>query len=133
MFKGEKAAAQPLYEQAAREFQSLRDKGDESLFLADNLIQVTARLGRRDEVARQANALIEQTSKDQWRFPRTKEVLARTYLVLGDIDRALPLVEQALSMQGETSLTAATLRLDPTWDAVRSDPRFVKLVSEQHR
>lgn len=127
--KGEKALAQPLYEQAEREFQELRDKGDESLDVADNLINVEAHLGHSEEVQRQAEALIARTSKDQWRYARTKEVLGRAYLALGDLDRVFPLLEQALAVPGDSSLTAATLRLDPRFDPIRNDPRFGKLLS----
>jgi serine/threonine-protein kinase len=128
--KGEKELASSLYEQAERELKELRDKGDESLFLLDNLIDVEARLGRREEVQRQANALIRRTQKDQWRYPQTEDVLARAYVALGDVDRAFPLLEHALAAPGENSLTTAILRLDPTFDPIRNDPRFKKL-SEQ--
>ncbi len=56
-------------------------------------------------------------------------MLARAYLALGDLDRAFPLLEHALAVPGDNSLTAATLRLDPTFDQVRNDPRFSKLLS----
>ena len=127
--KGEKTLAQPLYEQAEREFQDLRAKGDESLDLADALIQGEARLGRREEVQRQAEALIARTSKDRWRYPRTEEILARAYVALGDFDRAFPLLEQALAANGEISFTAAILRLDPAFDPIRGDPRYGKLLT----
>ena len=127
--KGEKALAQPLFEQAWRELKELRDKGDESLFLADNLIGVEARLGHREEVQRQAAALIARTSKDHWRYPQTEQVLAQAYLALGDLDRAFPLLEHALAVPGATSLTVAVLRLDPRFDQIRNDPRFGRLLS----
>ena len=127
--QGERAMAQPLYQQAEREFKDLQEKGDESLLVADNLIEVEGHLGRREEMQRQADALIARTSKDRWRYPHTNEVLARAYLALGDLDRAFPLLEHALAVPGDTSLTVSTLRLDPTFDPVRNDPRFAKLLS----
>lgn len=126
--KGETALAQPLYEQAERELLNVRASGDESLWLADTLIEVQAHLGKRTEVEHEAESLIAQTQKDQWRYPITETVLARAYVALGDIDRALPLLTHALSVPADTSITVADLRLDPAWDSARDDPRFQKLV-----
>jgi TolB-like protein/Tfp pilus assembly protein PilF len=128
--KGEKAMAQTLFEQAERELKDLRAKGDKSLWLADTLINVEARLGHREEVQREAEALIEQSRKDKWRYPRTEEVLARSYFALGDNDRAWPLLEHAVSAPADQSLTVANLRLDPIWDPIRNEPRFQKLIAE---
>ena len=108
----------------------LRAKGDKSLWLADTLINVEARLGHREEVQREAEALIEQSRKDKWRYPRTEEVLARSYFALGDNDRAWPLLEHAVSAPADQSLTVANLRLDPIWDPIRNEPRFQKLIAE---
>jgi hypothetical protein len=43
------------------------------------------------------------------------------------MEKALPLLQDALSKPNGT--TAATLRLDPAWDAVRHDSRFQKLAN----
>ncbi|MEY2493915.1 MAG: adenylate cyclase [Verrucomicrobiota bacterium] len=125
--KGDRAAAQPLLLQAESELNRLRASGDNGLFLRGALLEVEARLGHRDEAQRLADSNLETTKKDAWQFPREEEQVARAYLVLGQFDRALPLLEHALSAPAVEALTPALLRFDPIWDPVRSDPRFQKL------
>jgi TolB-like protein/cytochrome c-type biogenesis protein CcmH/NrfG len=127
--KGDRAGAQPLLLQAESELNQLRAAGDTGLFLDDALLEVEARLGHRDEVQREADAMFAKTAKDKWRFPRSEEVVARACVILGQLDRALPLLEHALSAPCVEALTPAYLRFDPIWDSVRSDPRFQKLAN----
>jgi len=54
-------------------------------------------------------------------------VAYRAYVTLQDFDCALPLIERALRAPAVGSLTTAYLRLDPSWDPIRNDPRFEKL------
>ena len=53
---------------------------------------------------------------------------ATIYGMLGDADRAVPLIEHALAIP--SSMQWLALRLDPKWDSIRSDPRFQQLVAE---
>ena len=57
--KGDLATARPLFLQAQRELRALREQGETGLPLADTLIEVDARLGERQEVDREADALLE--------------------------------------------------------------------------
>jgi hypothetical protein len=129
VLKGDVGQAQPLFLQAEREFKALREHGENGLLLADTLIQVEARLGHRDEVQREADALLQRTRKDAWRFPVSEQVVARAYAIHRDVDRAIPLLRDALSAPCQEALTPALLRLDPFWDPLRSDPRFEKIVA----
>jgi tetratricopeptide (TPR) repeat protein len=52
--------------------------------------------------------------------------LARIYIVTGDQEKAIDLLEQLLKIPYD--LTPAWLRIDPTFDPLRKDPRFQKLV-----
>ena len=125
--KGERDKARPLFEQAARALKEFRAAGDDGLLLLGNLIDAAAFLGDRAEVERSAADIQRQLAQDHWGFFREEEAIARAYTVLGDFDRALPLLQTALSKPGNYSVTAAMLRLDPFWDPVRSDPRFQQL------
>ena len=54
-------------------------------------------------------------------------VAARTALVAGDKDKAVELLGEAMRMR--YFVTPAWLRIDPTWNSVRGDPRFEKLLT----
>jgi TolB-like protein/Tfp pilus assembly protein PilF len=129
--KGDRAKAQPLLVQAEQELKSLRARGDNSFLLTSTLVQVEAALGHRDEVETDANLILQRIRKDAWGFGREEEAVARAYTVLGDFDRAVPLLQHALAAPASASLTPAFLRLDPFWDPVRNDPRFQKLANSR--
>jgi TolB-like protein/Flp pilus assembly protein TadD len=129
--KGDHVKAQPLFVQAEQEFKSLRAGGDNSFLLADILVQVEARLGHRDEVETDASSILQRIKKDAWGFAREEEAVARAYTSLGDFDRAVPLLQRALAMPSNESLTPAFLRLDPFWDPVRKNSRFQELIAEK--
>src|SRR4030095_7150263 len=60
-------------------------------------------------------------------------MMANIYALLGDADHAIRILKrllQATYSGGGWLLTPATLRLDPTWDLIRNDPRFQELAAE---
>ena len=129
--KGDRDKAQPLFVQAEQELKSLRARGDNSFLLASTLVQVEAHLGHRDEVEIDAASILQRIKKDAWGLGREEEAVARAYTLLGDFDRAVPLLQHALAAPAHASLTPALLRLDPIWDTVRNDSRFKKLCEEK--
>jgi TolB-like protein len=92
-------------------------------------IECMARLGNRDEVEREIQRLFTEAKDDQWALPVCENWAARGYALLGDLDKAIPLLEDSLAKPNGT--TTAYLRLDPAFDGVRSDPRFQKLTSNK--
>jgi len=54
-------------------------------------------------------------------------LLARTYLLTGEQEKALDLLEQLLDMPHY--LSPGWLRIDPTWQVLRGNPRFERLTS----
>ena len=129
--KGDPAGAQPLFVQAESELNRLRSAGNNSILLRDALLEVEAYLGHRDDVQKISDSILESTRGDAWEFPREEEAVARAYVALRDFDRALPLVAHALQAPAAESLTTAYLRVDPSWDPIRNDPRFQKLCEEK--
>ena len=124
---GRAAAAQPFFLQAERELSALREQGNNGPECLGALLQAHALLGRRQEVEREAAEHIGRLAKDRWAGPRTEEDAARAYLILGDHDRALSMIERLLTEPFADALTPAYLRLDPLWDAVRSNAQFQQL------
>jgi serine/threonine-protein kinase len=92
-----------------------------------------ASLNDRQAVEREVPELLSRTEHDLWRAPGVKSAVAGAYALLGDADRAIPFLEQALSSSYQRSITPALLRLDPLWDPIRNDPRFQKLCQEPAR
>ena len=90
-----------------------------------------ARFGDRDAVERDVKRMFAETGKDKWEFPNSETAAAVGYMLLGDFDRALPLLQDALARASESSITPAYLRLDPLWDPIRNDPRFQKLANSK--
>jgi serine/threonine protein kinase/Tfp pilus assembly protein PilF len=127
--KGDKVAARPLLIQAEQELKDLRAKGNQSPAVAFWLSQIDAWLGRRDDVEHELQVLIRDTEKDRWGYPRPEEAAARAYTILGEYDRALPALEQAISQPTQWGLTTALLRFEPDWDPLRGDSRFEKIVA----
>lgn len=128
-YRGDRAAAEPLFLQAERELNQIRAVSDDGLFVRDVLLGVEARLGHRVEAQLLADSLLETTRHDAWQFPREEETVARAWVAFHDFDRAIPLLEHALSVPAVEATTPAYLRLDPDWDPIRNDPRFQKLAA----
>ena len=80
---------------------------------------------------RDIDILLRETAKDLWQASFSKEVAARGYAIMGDADRAVPLLQEALSVNGLEALTPAFLRFDPVWDKIRKDARFQKLANSK--
>jgi serine/threonine-protein kinase len=82
-------------------------------------------------VEREVPEHIAQQAKDRWSGPLAEEDAARAYLILGEHDRALSILEKLLSEPYADSITPVFLRLDPLYDLVRDKPRFRKLVGDK--
>ena len=124
---GRETEGRALLEEARRQLLALREQGETSRHLSEALLWTGASLGDRAAVEGEADAFLGRTQRDLWRAPAAKEILAGAYCLLGDADRALPLLEQVLTAAYHHSITPAKLRLDPFWDPIRNDPRFQKL------
>jgi TolB-like protein/Tfp pilus assembly protein PilF len=128
---GRKDQAEPFLLQAEREWVALRQQGNISPEVSASLLEIHALLGRRAEVEREIPEHIAAQAKDRWRGPTAEADAARAYSILGDRDRAFPILERVLVQPSADSLTPALLRLDPVWDPIRDDPRFQKLAGEK--
>ena len=93
---------------------------------------VYAGLGRAVDAVREAELAVQQ-------LPITLDAifgiyplisLAQVYTMVGKYDAALDKLEYLVSLHAPKYITAPILRLDPTYDPLRSNPRFQALVAK---
>jgi tetratricopeptide (TPR) repeat protein len=91
---------------------------------------VLAYLGRKDEAIREGQRGVEldPVSKDGFGGPYMQLQLVRIYLLAGEAEKALDQLEPLLKIPYH--LTPGWLRIDPTFDPVRKNPRFEKLAAQ---
>jgi TolB-like protein len=129
LLNGQRDLAIPCVQRAEREMRALREQKLIHPDVSGWYIECAARFGNRDEVEREIEFLFAETRDHQWLFPYSEYSAAVGYALLGDLDKAFPLLRDALDKP--TGITAAWLRLRPEWDSVRSDPRFQKLANSR--
>jgi tetratricopeptide (TPR) repeat protein len=93
------------------------------------LAEIEARLGLKAEAIRRAeNALaLRPATRDAVDGPNIMCRLASIYARLGEIDRALEVLETAASLPG--AINYGALKLDETWDPLRGQPRFEAILT----
>jgi hypothetical protein len=129
--KGDRAGAESLLHDAERELTKLRDQHEGGPIVLEQLMLVEACLARRDEVEQIGDQLRAMRRFDKWTYPLAGENIATAYAVMGDADRAIPLLETALHETYVYAITPAYLRTGPAFDRIRNDPRFQKLCEDQ--
>ena len=96
----------------------------------DRLAEALAWLGEKDAAIAEAKRAMELVpeSVDAFDGPVCTQSLAETYMVVGEYDKALEIVDGLLSRPSQ--VTVATLKLNPLWDPVRQDPRFIAMLKK---
>jgi Flp pilus assembly protein TadD len=89
-----------------------------------------AGLGRRDDAVREARIACDlmPASKDALRALSPVSDLATVYTMVGQTGEAIATLDDLLARSGLWSVY--DLRLGPTWDPLRSDPRFQALLTK---
>jgi len=85
--------------------------------------------GNKDEAIRAGQRAVEllPVSKDAYDGPLIATKLAVIYAHVGEADRAFEMLADLMKLPNGP--TPGTLRVEPEWDPLRSDPRFEKLAN----
>lgn len=125
--RGDSASAQVAFTAArASQEAKLRAKPDDPHMLSI-LGVIDAGLGRKGEAVREGQRAVELVANDPTERPGPMFQLAVIYTWTGQRDLAIEQLETVSKLPGIP--TYGILRLDPTWDSLRSDLRFEKIVS----
>lgn len=124
--QGAQAAFQKAKSAAEEQVKRSPDSEDASIQLA----KVLAYLGEKDAALAAAQRATEllPASKDAFGGPEISVGVAEVYTVLRDNDRAIQTLDGLLSRP--TAVTVESLKINPIWDPLRSDPRFQALMQK---
>jgi tetratricopeptide (TPR) repeat protein len=135
---GDAAGAKSTAEQARATLELLNKNQPDSALLAANLAVVNALLGEKTSALNeiQRAMMLWPSAKDRVEGPAYEEALAVIEAFLGENSHAISTLTQLLQTPYQSwiygaPVTSALLKLDPLWDALRSDPAFQKLCEEK--
>ncbi len=134
---GDHDAARESWSQARSELEPFLKEQPENFVLMGDLALTNMWLGDNTAALTLAERaiVIMPIDKDALTGPRPLDILARVAARAGDPDRSISMLTKLLSIPYEAPLAAnppltpALLRLDPTFEPLRNDPRFQKLVA----
>ena len=95
------------------------------------LARALALAGRKQEAMSQADSALKlrETTNDATIRPYVLFQAARVFIQSGDNERALDLIERLITMPA-SDVTAAYLRIDPSFAPLKGNPRFEKLIAK---
>jgi serine/threonine protein kinase/tetratricopeptide (TPR) repeat protein len=127
--KSDEAATKSAYESARNYYQAKIDKWPDDPYSLMSLAISDAALGHNDEAIAEARKAVAMRPVDQDAVegPRLLVDLAQVYLWTGEIELALQQLEALRNIP--CGLFFGYLSKSPVWDALRSEPRFQKLLT----
>jgi TolB-like protein/Flp pilus assembly protein TadD len=129
--KGEAGPARAAFLQAQQMLQGPLREPRLQAAAESNLAIVYAGLGQKEaalQAGGRATALLP-LSQDMLDGSFYLARLARIEAQVGETESAIKHIEQLLAAPAGYEVSAASLRFDPTWDPLRNDPRFQKVIA----
>ena len=83
----------------------------------------------KERALAEAKRAVTEYKDDVLALPFAEQSLAQIQTFFGDFDSALAALPHLLEVPN--GLTVGNLRIDPAWDPLRKDPRFLKLIAEK--
>jgi hypothetical protein len=138
LLAGDTAGAKASAEQARNILEVLCKNQPDNDFPAIFLSRAYAVLGDKDSAYKEAQRVNALLQGDAIRRPCAEENVALIEVSFGNNARAISIIAHLLQIPYQSSLyatplTPALLRLDPTWDDLRSDPTFQRLCQDAAR
>jgi eukaryotic-like serine/threonine-protein kinase len=98
--------------------------------LRELVARAAALAGRKQEATMQADSALKlrETTNDASLRPYVLFQAARVFIQSGEYERALDLIERLITMPA-SDVTAAYLRIDPSFAPLKGNPRFEKLIA----
>jgi TolB-like protein len=131
---GDAATARASYAQARDELEAQLKQQPDNTDVMLGLARAYAGLQDRKLALQHAEKALElrPESQDVRVARKYQETLARIASQVGETDRAIKILQHLLTVPyGDPPITPALLRLDPTWDPLRGDPRFQELCKDK--
>jgi TolB-like protein/Flp pilus assembly protein TadD len=130
LLQGDEAKARPALDHAlVVSDQLLRAAPEDAARHAQHGL-ILAGLGEKGKAIAEGKRAVEllPESEDAFDGPQITTVLAQIYAWTGKFDEAFQLLDHLLV--APNGLTVPMLKLDPTWDPLRKDPRFQALIDK---
>ena len=128
-WSGQAQAARTSFERAVQVLGASPDAMEHTEIVGyATLALAYAGLGERDQALAAAAQGVEHNRADAIKGVFAQIAQAQVQAQLGNADAAIELLPHLL--QVPVGLNPAQLALDPVWDPLRSDPRFLKLIAE---
>jgi TolB-like protein/tetratricopeptide (TPR) repeat protein len=127
--RGDTASVRQYAEQAVKALEGQLVSAPDDSGRRMELGLALAHLGRKEEAIREGERAValDPVAKDQSYGPYVQHQLACVYILIGEPEKALDRLEPLLKMP--YYLTPRWLAIDPTFDPLRKNPRFQKLVA----
>jgi serine/threonine-protein kinase len=119
----------PSLEEAARLIEADIEESPSNSDARANMARNLALRGEFDAAVRSARLAVDLAAKDAFSGPERLGDLAEVYMLVGREDEAIDTLERLLHTVYEGAVTREWLRLDPSWDPLRDNPRFRALLA----